>query len=358
MDRIERLRTHMEENSLDAFLVTSKENRSYFSGFQGSAGYLWITANESLLATDFRYTEQAKDQAPGYQVIRIEGSSEWLKTIMSDAQIHRIGFESSDMTVSLHTHILALIKAIDRNPSLIPITSMLEHIRSIKDPEELELLGVAIKIADQAMEYVGARLRPGQTEKSVAWELERYMRELGADSLSFSTIVAAGPNGAKPHHHPTERLLVEGEGVVIDMGAAYEGYCSDITRTFMLGKPNDKFRQIYDIVLAAQETAEATARSGMTGSEIDSLARKIITDAGYGDSFGHSLGHGIGIAVHEYPQVGPNATGIIENGMVFSVEPGIYLEGWGGVRIEDLVVMEENGPRTLTAAHKQDIIDI
>ncbi|MYF65038.1 MAG: M24 family metallopeptidase [Chloroflexi bacterium] len=184
------------------------------------------------------------------------------------------------------------------------------------------------------------------------------MRSLGADGLSFPTIVASGPNGAKAHHSPTDRVLEYGDGVYIDTGALYEGYCSDITRAFVLGEASPKFREIYDLVLAAQEAAEANAKAGMTGGEIDGIARAVIAEAGYGDDFGHSLGHGIGIAVHELPRVGPTSDDPIEDGMVFSVEPGIYLNGWGGVRIEDLVVMENGKPRILTKAHKRDVIPV
>jgi Xaa-Pro aminopeptidase len=205
---------------------------------------------------------------------------------------------------------------------------------------------------------MAAALRPGMTERQVAWAMEVAMREAGADALSFDTIVASGPNGARAHHHPTDRALVEGEGVIIDMGALYDGYCSDITRTFVLGRADERFRKIYDTVLAAQEAAEAAAVAGMAGREIDALARQVIEQAGHAEAFGHSLGHGIGVAVHELPGVGPNSEEPVTDGMVFSVEPGIYLSGWGGVRIEDLVVMENGRPRVLTHAHKRPLIEL
>ena len=357
--RIGRLREKMAAESLDAFLVTSKENRHYFSGFRGSAGALWITKDDAMLATDFRYTEQAELQAPDYRIVRIGGGLEWLKEEVSGAGVQRIGIESGDMTVGLFNAVNEALKEVEPQPELVPTGTMAEELRAVKEPEELVLLEEAIRIADVAMEAVGAQLHPGLTEREIAWMLEREMRENGADALSFDTIVASGPNGAKPHHKPTDRAIERGDGVTIDMGALYEGYCSDITRTFVLGKAGERFREVYDIVLAAQLAAEESARVGMTGQEVDGIARKVIEDAGYPEAFGHSLGHGIGVAVHEFPRVGPfSDKQVIENGMVFSVEPGIYLTGWGGVRIEDLVVMEGGVPRVITSAHKRDLVEV
>ncbi len=357
-DRIDRLRARFADESIDAFLVTSPENRAYFSGFRGTAGYLWITPQDALLATDFRYTEQAGAQAPGYTVVRITTGLDWIEEAAAGSASRRIGIEDGDMSVSMFNSLKERFGKRDPAPELVPTGTMATQLRAVKEPAELAVIQRAIDLADGAMEAVGARLRPGMTERDVAWDMERTMRELGADGLSFETIVASGPNGAKAHHHPTDRKLELGDGVVVDMGALYDGYCSDITRTFVLGEASEKFRTVYDTVLAAQETAAATARAGMTGSEIDGLARAVIAAAGYGDSFGHSLGHGIGIAVHELPGVGPKSEGPVEDGMVFSIEPGIYLTGWGGVRIEDLVLMENGKPRVLTHAHKRDVVEV
>jgi Xaa-Pro aminopeptidase len=357
-NRIHRLRMAMAEKQLDAFLVSSSENRAYYSGFHGSAGYLWITATDSMLATDFRYTEQAAIQATDYRVVRIAGGLDWFDEALGDSGVRRVGIEDSAMTVSFYNSLQAKLEKRASLTELVTSEGIASQLRAIKEPEELRAIQRAIDLADQAMEAIAAQLKPGLTERQVAWMLEKHMRESGADALSFETIIASGPNGAKAHHHPSERRLEMGDGVVIDMGALYDGYCSDITRTFVLGKASEQFRKVYDIVLAAQETAEATARAGMSGTDVDGLARAIIAQAGYGNDFGHSLGHGIGLAVHEMPGVGPNSPGVIENGMVFSVEPGIYLTGWGGVRIEDLVVMENGSPRVLTHAHKRDLIEI
>jgi Xaa-Pro aminopeptidase len=358
IERLRRLRERFEDSKIDALLITSAENRAYFSGFSGSAGYLWITPRDLVLATDSRYTEQAGEQAPDFRVERIVSGLGWFKEAVTASGTRRLGIEDGAMTVAMHNSLITQLSDLDPHTELVAIGGMASQLRAVKEPAEIDLIQEAINLADSAMESVAATLSPGMTEREVAWALEKTMRELGADALSFDTIVASGPNGAKAHHHPSDRRLEKGDGVIIDMGALYDGYCSDITRCFVLGKASNKFREVYDTVLAAQETTEVTARTGMTGTEIDGIARAIITKAGYGDSFGHSLGHGIGIAVHELPGVGPNSPGPVEDGMVFSVEPGIYLTGWGGVRIEDLVVMENGFPRVLTHAHKRDVVEL
>ncbi len=358
-NRINKLRANMAEKSLDSFLISSAENRHYFSGFRGSAGFLWITHSEAILITDFRYTEQAELQAPDFKIIRLGKQFDWLNEVLYGKKEFRIGFEDLSLPVSNFNSILNETRGVSERIELVPTSSLADEIRSVKEPEEIELLTKAILIADHAMESTAEKIRPKMSEKEIAWMLEQAMRENGADALSFDTIVASGTNGAKPHHKPTDRKLDYGDAVTIDMGALYDGYCSDITRTFVLGKANEKFIEVYDTVLSAMEVAESTATSGMTGKEIDGLARNIIINAGYGDAFGHSLGHGIGVAVHEYPRVGPfSSDQLIENGMVFSIEPGIYLTGWGGIRIEDLVVMENGHPRVLTTAHKRELIEL
>ena len=217
------------------------------------------------------------------------------------------------------------------------------------------LITKAVEIADAAMDEVAPRIEPGMTEAQVAWDMEMAMRGRGAEMISFDTIVGAGPNGAMAHHRADDTVIKDGDAIVIDMGAKYEGYCSDLTRTVVVGEPSDKLREIYNIVLRAQLEAEDKVRSGMTGEEADALARDVIADAGYGDEFGHSLGHGIGLAVHEQPRVSPRVKDKLEDGMVFTIEPGIYLPGWGGVRIEDIVVLENGRARVISAASKLEL---
>ena len=281
----------------------------------------------------------------------------WLPELAHEARLNRVGFEASDVSVSTHS---AFRKAIEEHedssgPTLVETSDLVDKMRAVKDRDELEILTKAVEITDQALESVAATVEPGVTEGEIAWELEKSMREQGAEGLAFETIVAAGPNGALPHHLADETPLREGQAVVIDMGAKYDGYCADLTRTILVGEPDEKFAEVYGTVLRAQIEAEDRVRPGMTGQEVDAISRDIIADAGYGDNFGHSLGHGVGLAVHEYPRVGPTGEDAIEDGMVFTVEPGIYLSGWGGVRIEDIVVMEDGRARVLSRASKIDV---
>ena len=353
-ERLQRLRQKLTANSLDSFIVSSPENRRYLSGFTGSAGYLVISENAAILATDFRYTQQATNQSPDFTIVKMTGGWAWLNDVVNNLKLKRLGFESSHLTVATFHSLTNAIKesSLTPKPSLISTTEMTEGLRTVKDSDELTSIQRAIDVADQAMDLVTPNIQPGDTEQEIAWRLEKAMRELGADSLSFDTIVAAGPNGAMPHHRPSDRAINLGEPVVIDMGAKVDGYCSDITRTICLGEQDDTFRKIYDIVLGAQLTAIATVRSGMDASEADDLARNVIVKAGFGDNFGHSLGHGVGLAVHEYPGVGPGSPHTLEEGMVFTIEPGIYLPEWGGVRIEDDIILGKDGVRTLSKARK------
>jgi Xaa-Pro aminopeptidase len=349
--RLEGIRERLKD--LDALFVSSPENRRWLSGFSGSAGYLVITRDAAVLATDFRYVEQAGQQAPDYRVHRIGGGMDWARDLLAELGAARVGFESADLTYATYrsvTEALAATAAV----SFVPTTGVVEPLRMVKDDDEVALISRAVDLADLAFLAVAPTIEVGETEESVAWRLDRTMREAGAEAVSFETIVAAGPNAAKPHHRPSDRPIQAGEPVVIDMGARYQGYCSDMTRTICLGAPDETFRVVYDTVLGAQLTAIATVNPGMNSGEADAVARDIIHQAGYGDQFGHSLGHGIGLAVHEHPRVGPRGDDPMADGTVFTIEPGIYIPGWGGVRIEDTVIMEGGAVRTLNRAHKRE----
>ena len=353
-DRVEKLRAKLEEKELDAILISAPENRRYLSGFTGSAGYLVVSPDKAILGTDFRYTEQAQNQSPEFEVVKVGSDWSWFLDLLKASNVKKMGFEGHHVTVSTYGQITKAIQDLssDEKPSLVASTGIVESLRTVKDQDELAPLQRAIDVADAAMAAVSPTIQVGETEQQVAWRLEMTMREMGADSLSFDTIVAAGPNGAMPHHRPSDRAIGAGEPIVIDMGAKVDGYCSDITRTFCVGEPDETFRKIYDIVLGAQLTAIATVRAGMSGGDADDLSRVVIAEAGYGGNFGHSLGHGVGLAVHEYPRVGPKAENTLGEGMVFTVEPGIYLSGWGGVRIEDVVLLESGGAKVLSKASK------
>ena len=353
-DRVAGLLSQLPDRNLEAMLISAPENRRYLSGFSGSAGYLVISKDQPVLVTDSRYTEQAANQAKDFRVVQSRGGWDWLVDWLKETGVKRLGFESQNMTVATHDALLEALKKDGslNEVSLIAASGMAEHQRTIKDRDELRLLQKAIDASDAAMEAVCPEITEGMTEREVAWRMEKAMRDLGADGLSFDTIVASGPNGAMAHHQPSDRIIQRGEPIVIDMGAMAGGYCSDITRTVVVGEPDDTFRKVYDIVLGAQLTAINTVKTGMTGEECDNLARTVIAEAGYGDNFGHSLGHGVGLAVHEYPRVSPKSEDILDQDTVFTVEPGIYISGWGGVRIEDIVTLGKDGATPLSKASK------
>ncbi len=352
-NRVQRLRQALTERDIDGIFISQAENRRYLSGFDGSAGYLLVTPKNTILATDFRYTSQAKNQAPDYEIFTITGDMDsWLPKLVAELKIKRLGFEAGDISYARHRQLCDILKKGKSPPKLIPLEGVVESIRAIKEPEEIELIARAAEIADASIEYVRDNIQAGMTEKDVAWEIEKFMREKGSQSLPFDIIVASGKNSALPHAQPSTKKIDNGEPIMIDIGARIEGYGSDLSRTICLGTPDDNFKKIYDIVLGAQLGAIAIIKEGMTGAEADNLARTIIEEAGYGQAFGHSLGHGVGLALHEQPRLGPNSADKLAESMVFTIEPGIYLDGWGGVRIEDLVIMEKGKIREISKARK------
>lgn len=353
-ERVEGIVAQFSDQELDGVLISAPENRRYLSGFSGSAGYLFITRDRAVLVTDSRYSEQATNQSPDFEVKQVRGGWGWLVEELKASGVKKVGFESQDMTVSSYNSLIDAVKGDSflGDVSLVPAPGLAENQRIIKDKEELALLQRAIDAADRAMDQVCPAITPGMTEREVAWKMETAMRNAGADTISFDTIVAAGSNGAMAHHQPTDYAIKYGDPVVIDMGARVGGYCSDLSRSIAVGEPDETFKKIYDIVLGAQLTAINTVKVGMTGEEADSLSRNVIAEAGYGDNFGHSLGHGVGLVIHENPRVGPRSPDVLDLNTVFTVEPGIYLTGWGGIRIEDIVILREDGAVPLSKAAK------
>jgi len=352
-NRLQKLRHRFTEKEIDAILISQPENRYYLSGFNGSAGYLLITPQHAILATDFRYIEQAKAQAPDYELFPITGDiKDWFPKLLGELGLGRLGFESGHITVALYRRLTDILEKTPSKLKLVPIGGLVESLRAIKEPEEIELITKAVEISDRAFEYIEDRIHVGMTEREVAWEIEKFMREKGSQPVPFEVIVASGPNSALPHAKPSQHPIGSGEPVVIDIGARYGGYSSDLSRTICPGSPDATFNKIYDTVLGAQLAAMAMIKEGMTGDEIDHLARTVIEEAGYGNAFGHGLGHGIGLAPHELPRLGPNSSDQLTDGMVFTIEPGIYLSDWGGVRIEDVVVMESGKIRVISKARK------
>ncbi len=365
-DRIAKLRERLVEQNIDGLFVSAPAedihhtlgaNRRYLSGFSGSLGHLLITQDAAFIAVDFRYYEQAEREAPEYTLWKAAGGMKvWLSQLVAEAGLggKKLGFESGGITYAMYSAVRDAIgeAAESDRPQIVPTDGLVESLRAIKEPDELEALRLAVELGDAAFQDVAARIEAGWTEKQVAWEIEKYAREHGAEGLSFPTIVAAGPWGAMPHAQPRDQVIKDGDGIVIDMGVSLDGYMSDLTRTVFVGQPDDQFKKIYDIVLAAQLSAEELVQTGMTGGDAHNIAHKVIEEAGYGDSFGHGLGHGVGMQVHESPRVGGTSDDVLLDGMVITVEPGIYLQGWGGIRIEDMGYLKDGKYVNFTTAPK------
>jgi Xaa-Pro aminopeptidase len=353
--RLTRLRERLAEQGVDALLVSQPENRRYLSGFTGSAGVLLITAERALIATDFRYYEQAGIEAPLFELVKVVSTFvEVLPEMLARQPVARLGFEADHATFADVQAWMAAAPEVE----WVPIRELVLELRSVKDAVEIDALREAIRLTDEALAVALAQARPGMTEQELAWLIESTMRTRGAPAVAFEIIVASGPNGARPHARASEAPLPAGQPIVIDMGAKVGGYCGDLTRTVCLGRPADpdRFWEVYNTVLRAQQAAEAAIHPGLTGKEIDAVARDVIAEAGFGEYFGHGLGHGVGLAVHEMPRLGRSFLAPVVAGNVVTVEPGIYLPGWGGVRIEDVVLVTENGVEVLTKAPKDPIV--
>ena len=353
IDRLPRLRQQFNQSGIDGLLVTRSENREYLSRFTGSDGWLVISHNEAVLAVDSRYVEQAKLEASAYEVVHVKGELQnWLTDIISKLNITKLGFESGDISYALYNKLRNTIQNGTYDFELIATIDIVESLRTFKDVAEIGCIIRAAQLADSAMEYAESIITPGITEEYIAWELEKFLRDEGSEAIPFEIIVASGPNSALPHARPSNRVLCKDDSVLIDMGARTKRYCSDISRTFICEKSNSRYNEIYDIVLGAQLTALNTINPGITGHDADLLARTVIDTAGYGENFGHGLGHGVGLNVHESPRIGPNSQDILEEGMVFTIEPGIYIPGWGGIRIEDTVMFKDGKIVSLNRMHK------
>jgi Xaa-Pro aminopeptidase len=358
--RVERLREKFPASDLDALLVSQPESRYYLSGYHGhdlpprdSAGYLLITREQAYLLTDGRTVEQATEECPDYEVLEYGMKNRLTQRLAQLTRKHglrRLGFEAGHLPWDFHRQFAEILRG---NAELIATTDQVDQLRIVKDEAELIKLRRSQELLDACFADVSARLRPGLTERQVARMIEDNLRE-HAHGTSFSSIIASGPNASMPHAVVSDRVIQPGEPITIDIGALWDGYCSEMTRTVCLGPAPDRLKEIYAVVLQAQTAAEAALKPGMTGQQADKVARDVIVAAGFGDYFTHSTGHGIGLEVHEPPWVSPGkGEHELLPGMVFSVEPGIYLPGWGGVRIEDLVVMTEQGAEVLAQSHKR-----
>jgi Xaa-Pro aminopeptidase len=341
-DRLEKL---LGERELERMLVTDLVNVRYLTGFTGTNGACVCGPDLRLFFTDFRYTERAATEVEGWEPITVEG--DWLASIAERLE-GAVGFEDDHMSVRA---LEKLKEKLGEGVEAVAAGGTVERLRRVKDDEELAAIEAASKLADEVWVWSVERGLAGRSERDVARAAEARIRELGGDP-SFPAIVAAGPNGALPHAEPGEREIGSGELVVFDMGAMLDGYCSDGTRTYATGDPGGEAREIYGVVLEAQLAALEAVKAGAKGEEVDAVARKVIDAAGHGKRFGHGLGHGVGLEVHEAPRLSPRADDVLEPGEVVTVEPGIYLPGRLGVRIEDFVVVTEDGYRNLSALPK------
>jgi len=353
--RIEKLRQRLVELQLDAIIVDSPYNRRYLSGFTGSAGTLLITVNEQYLLTDFRYRVQSKQQAPSFTVVEYSSSAhDDVKQLLAKEQAKKVAFEQDQWSFAQYKKWEQLLA---EQVELVPTSSLIEDIRMIKDAEELKILQEAAHLADKTFAHILNYIEVGVSELDIATEMEMFMRKNGATSSSFDTIVASGERSALPHGVASERILKNNEFVKLDFGAYYKGYCSDITRTVFLGQaPTEKHYEIYNIVLESQLLALKNIKAGITGKQADAFARDYITEKGYGDMFGHGTGHAIGLEIHEGPRLSKFSETVLTPGMVVTVEPGIYIPDFGGVRIEDDVVITETGIQILTSSTKELIL--
>lgn len=352
MNKLEKVRTELKKQSVDAILITNPYNRRYLSDFTGSSGNLLITSEQAILLTDFRYIKQATDQTKHFDIVEHNGPilSE-IKKQLKKYNIKRLAFEENQVTFKQYTE---FNKTLDIK--LVPTSGIIENIRIIKTQEELSVMQEAAIIADNAFREILNYIKPGVKEIDVSNELERLMRAQGATSSSFDTIVASGYRGALPHGVASEKEIQAGELVTMDFGALYEGYCSDITRTVAVGDISDELKDIYDTVLQAQLLGVVGVKAGITGKEADALTRDYITEKGYGEYFGHSTGHGLGLEVHEDPRLAMGSETVLKENMVVTVEPGIYVPDVGGCRIEDDIVVTTEGNTRLSQSDKELII--
>jgi len=361
-DRLTKVREKMAEKKLDVLIVSRRENQRYLSGFAGGADFdsiLLIAADDVRVATDSRYWCMVDDAARGLTLIKVKRDEYDLKDAIRDFAAARnaqtVGFEATHVP---YTRFREWQQGARKAHAKLPTENLVEQLRAVKDQAELATIRRAVQLTDAAFAHFCKNARPGMTEKQAAWLIESFMREHDGERLAFDLIVASGPNTALPHAGPTGRAFQIGEPVTIDIGVRIDGYNSDMTRTFCFGEASNQFKQVYGIVLKAQQAAEMKTHAGLVGKQVDGFARRVIEQAGYGENFGHGLGHGVGLQIHELPRAGKKSKDILEPNMTLTVEPGIYIPGWGGVRLEDLVVIRHDGVEVLTQAPKDLIVEL
>ena len=348
MMALKRLENLMRRKDIDAVLFLNLENIRYLCGFTGSDGALVAAGGERTFLSDSRYEEQAKTEIRGAGFKKYKRKIEGLAQFLGSLRIKRLGFESSAMTCETYQKLKEKLPRV----SFVPLAGEIKDLRARKEPEELEKIRQAIRIASASFADALPRMKPGAGERNVADFLEFRMKRNGGDKPAFDTVLASGPRAALPHGAASEKRMQKQETVVVDFGVRFKGYNSDETKTLILGKLDDQQRKIYETVRRAQGKAMRAIRPGVSVRRIDATAREVITRAGYGKYFGHGTGHGVGLAVHEEPSISPRGVGVVQEGMVFTVEPGIYIPGWGGVRLEDMVLVTSRGVEVLTGLSK------
>jgi len=344
-ERLKSIRKILDLNQLDGILFSSLENIRYLCGFTGSDGALLITGKESFFLTDSRYWTQSEEEVKGSQIVHYRKKMEGIFSLLFDLKLRNIGFESASLPFSAHQF---LIERLPPEAKLIPLEEEIKNIRALKDKQELTLLRTSVEIASKAYLETLELLKEGVVEREAALEMEWSMKRTGAEALGFDIIIASGKRSALPHGKASSKRVERGDFILIDFGSEFQGYHSDQTRTVVCGSPSSEQQKIYRIVKEAHDKAIERVRPGIPIGEVDGAARNHIRDEGYGEYFGHGLGHGIGLAVHENPVVNGENKGLVQEGMVFTIEPGIYIPDWGGVRIEDMVLVTPQGAELLT----------
>lgn len=360
--RQDALRRGMESAGVDALLVTSLTNVRYLCGFAGSNGQLLITAGSAILLTDPRYEQRAGSMTQGAEVVIYGGRysetswagepGELLKKAMTDAGASTLGVEGSTMTVAEERSLQ------EQGVTPVATEGLVEEVRRVKDDTEIESIREAVRVADEAFLHIVEQISVGKTERDIALRLEMFMRHHGAQAISFDPIVGSGPLSAHIHHSPSDRVFEKGDLILCDFGALVDGYCSDLTRTVVLGPASDEQKEVYRLVLAAQQAGIDALKAGVDGKAVDAAARKVIEDAGYGQRFGHGLGHGVGLDIHEAPRLSKLSADTLQTNEVVTVEPGIYVPGEGGIRIEDCVLVTETGAEVLGTAPKAELLEL
>jgi Xaa-Pro aminopeptidase len=354
-DRIGRIRNELSGAEVDALLVTNLTNVRYLTGFSGTNGQVLVAQDDAVFLSDPRYAARAQDLVQGAEIsIYADALTDVLPDVLAKASARRVGIEAETMTVAQLDRIAGKLDAVE----LVPTSGLVEDLRRVKDADEIAAIRRAVELGDAAFAWIVERLSPGRTEREIALDLEMRIRSEGADDVSFEPIVGTGPLSAHIHHTPSERAIESGDLVLLDFGSLTEGYCSDLTRTVVVGGGTDEQKAIYSTVLAAQQKGISALSAGAGGADVDAAARELITDAGHGEAFGHGLGHGVGLDIHEAPRLAKTSKDSLKSQDVVTVEPGIYRVGWGGIRIEDCVLVTDEGAEVLGRAPKDELLEV